>query len=115
MQSGRGRGVFQWDFLAGVEVGRCAKGGQGGFVKTTEDEFAFARVVVDVAHRKNAWCAGGKVFRVHVQLFFRHVQAPISQGPQLGRQAQQHPKLIAGQWQAGAFGRGDVQRRQTTG
>jgi hypothetical protein len=77
-------------------------------VKAAEDQFAFAWVGVDVAHRKNARFGGRETFGVHFQLFARHGQAPVCDGAQLRAQAEQDPQGIAGQAAAQAFRGGNV-------
>jgi hypothetical protein len=64
-----------------------AKGGQGGFVKATQDEFLFAGVGVDVAHSKDAGHIGGKCFGVDHQLLAFHGQAPVGDGAEFGGEA----------------------------
>ena len=54
MQFGAGRGVLQRNGFTWADVSHGAKGCQSGLVKTTQNKFLFARVVVDVAHGKDA-------------------------------------------------------------
>ena len=65
-------------------------------MEATDDEFAFAWVGVDIPHSKNTSHTGGKVFRVDLDLFFLHVQAPVGNGAQLRRQTLQNPQLVIG-------------------
>src|SRR5574343_293984 len=56
VQRGRGGGVLQQGLVLRPQVGGGAKGGECGLVKAAEDQLLFARVGVDVTHRKNARC-----------------------------------------------------------
>ena len=104
MQLRAGGGVLHVDRIVGPEQGGCAVGGQGGFVKAAQDELLFAGVGVDVAHRKNAWLGGGKGGGVHHQLAALHGQAPVGDGPELGRQPQQHQQRVQRQRLCAAVG-----------
>ena len=57
--------VLQLGIFSGEDNVCSAKGGQSAFVKATQNEFFFAWVGVDVAHRKDAAYAGGKFFCIY--------------------------------------------------
>ena len=84
MKLGRRCRVLQEGFSCGVHDGRCAEGGEGGFMKATQDEFLFAGVGVDVAHGKDAWYIGGKVFGIDQQLLALYRQAPVGNRAEFG-------------------------------
>ena len=68
MQFGGCCRVLQQGFSSGMHDSGRTKGGEGGFVKATQDEFLLARVGVDVAHGKDARHISGKGFGVDHQL-----------------------------------------------
>ena len=86
--------VLQQGLSCGMHDGRRAKGGEGGFVKATQDEFFLAGIGVDVAHRKNAGHIGGVGFGIDHQLFALHGQTPLGDGAEFGREAQASDELL---------------------
>ena len=84
VQFGAGCGVLQRHSFARADVLHRAKGGQSGLMKTTQNKFLFAGVVVDVAHGKDAWRAGGKSGGIDAELFALQGQAPLGYWPEFG-------------------------------
>ena len=89
VQLAGGGGVLQRDFALGAQLGGGREGRHRRFVKAAQNEFFLAGVGVDVAHGVDARRAGGKAFGVDHELLARHGQAPVGDGAEFGRQAQQ--------------------------
>ena len=84
VQFGAGCGVLQRHSFTGADVLHGAKGGQSSLMKTTQNKFLFAGVLVDVPHSKDAWSAGGKSGGIDAELFALHGQAPLRYRPEFG-------------------------------
>ena len=84
-------------------------------MKATQDEFLFAGVGVDVADGKDAGHIGGKGFGVDHQLLALHGQAPVGNGAELGREAQERDHMLRWALDGLAIRRGHLHGVQLVG
>lgn len=87
-------GVFEGQFFAGIDKVKCRLTGQGGFVKTAQDQFQLAFVGVDIADGKNAGYAGAVVKCVHGDRAAVHAKSPFSDRAEFGREPEKGQKVI---------------------
>ena len=81
VQFGRCGGVLEHHLFVG-EDDRCrAESCQRALVKTAQNQLLLAGVGVDVADRKDAGQAGGKLFGIDLELPALNVQAPVGNRP----------------------------------
>ena len=76
--------------LLHTESSQCA------FVEPRQDQLLFTRVGVDVADGEDARLAGLEIFGVDTDLALFNVQAPVGDGPEVGRQTPKDEDLFAG-------------------
>ena len=63
-------------------------------MKAAQNQLFLARVGVDIAHGKDTLDAGGKFFSVYGDLFAFHVQTPVCNRAQFGRQTKEHQQRV---------------------
>lgn len=87
-------GVFKAQFFIWIYPleGRLAH--QGSFVETTQDQFQFTWVGIDVTDGINSGDVGTVVEGVYLNGIFIHIQAPVAQWTKFWRQAKKRDEII---------------------